>query len=481
MFRQKIPPSVGQRLIRGLFKGWLRFSCRIGVFDICFPDAEQLRELRGTVLAPNHPSLIDAVILLSIVPRTVCIMRANLIQSPFLGGRRGWPVSFPTTRGPRSSGRAWRKLEAGENLLIFPEGTRTGAQAINPFKNGFALIAKKAGASIQTVFIEREGRYLSKGVSLFARSQLPIRFRLHLGELFSPDPEKPPSSSPRALNFIFASTWKTRARTSAFSSPLESLASTGSGSHLVVLPSYNSGPLLAQTARAVLEHWKPVWIVLDGSTDSSVAEAHDLSRQHAALRLFTLNRNHGKGDATLVAMRAALEAGYSHALVVDADGQHPADRIGSFMQISSNHPEAMVLGVPVFGPDAPPERVKGRRIGNWFANLETLWGGVHDSLFGFRLYPLKPAVRIMESIRTARRFDFDTELVVRLFWAGVRPINQPVPVHYPPRVAGGVTHFKYLRDNLLLAGTHTRLCLLMLLRLWPVWKLRKRWRHDTLC
>ena len=122
----------------------------------------------------------------------------------------------------------------------------------------------------------------------------------------------------------------------------------------------------------------------------------------------------------------------------------------------------MVLGVPVFGPDAPPERVKGRRIGNWFANLETLWGGVHDSLFGFRVYPLKPAVRIMESIRTARRFDFDTELVVRLFWAGVRPINQPVPVHYPPRVAGGVTHFKYLRDNLLLAGTHTRLCLLML-------------------
>jgi glycosyltransferase involved in cell wall biosynthesis len=257
--------------------------------------------------------------------------------------------------------------------------------------------------------------------------------------------------------------------------------SPGNGSHLVILPSYNSGPLLAETARAALEYWKPVWIVLDGSTDSSVAEAHDLLRQHADLRLFTLHRNHGKGAATLVAMRAALEAGYSHALVVDADGQHPADRIGPFMQISSNHPEAMVLGVPVFGPDAPPERVKGRRIGNWFASLETLWGGVHDSLFGFRLYPLKPAVRIMESIRTARRFDFDTELVVRLFWAGVRPINQPVPVHYPPRVAGGVTHFKYLRDNLLLAGTHTRLCLLMLLRFWPVWKLRKRWRQDTWC
>ena len=116
----------------------------------------------------------------------------------------------------------------------------------------------------------------------------------------------------------------------------------------------------------MLQYWQPVWIVLDGSTDSSVAEAHDLSLRHTNLRLFTLSRNHGKGEATLVAMRAALEAGYSHALVVDADGQHPADRIGSFMEVSTSQPEAMVLGVPVFGPDAPPERVKGRRIGNWF-------------------------------------------------------------------------------------------------------------------
>jgi hypothetical protein len=165
---------------------------------------------------------------------------------------------------------------------------------------------------------------------------------------------------------------------------------------------------------------------------------------------------------------------------MDADGQHSADYVVRFMETSTEHPEAMILGVPIFGPDAPSERVKGRRVGNWFANLETLWGGVRDSLFGFRVYPLAPAVRIMESIKTARRFDFDTELAVRLFWAGVRPINQLVPVHYPPHELGGVSHFKYLRDNLLLAGTHTRLCLLMLTRLWSVWRLRQQWKHDTL-
>ncbi len=87
----------------------------------------------------------------------------------------------------------------------------------------------------------------------------------------------------------------------------------------------------------------------------------------------------------------------------------------------------MLLGEPVFGPDAPAERVKGRRVGNWWTNLATLWGGLHDSLFGFRVYPIRESVEILESIRTARRFDFDTELAVRLYWRGVRRSTFPCP------------------------------------------------------
>jgi 1-acyl-sn-glycerol-3-phosphate acyltransferase len=184
----KIPSAAGQRLIRELFSAWLRFSCKIGVFEISFPEAEQLRGLRGTVLAPNHPSLLDAVILLSIVPRTVCIMRASLIQSPVFGGAASLAGFVPNDKGSALIRHGVEKLKSGKNLLIFPEGTRTVAKAVNPFKKGFALIAIRADASIQTVFIEREGRYLSKGVSLFARSLLPIRFRLHLGELVKAEP-----------------------------------------------------------------------------------------------------------------------------------------------------------------------------------------------------------------------------------------------------------------------------------------------------
>ena len=244
---------------------------------------------------------------------------------------------------------------------------------------------------------------------------------------------------------------------------------------LVILPSYNSGPQLARTVRAVLEVWSPVWVVLDGSTDGSGNELAELARGNDGVRVLTLPENQGKGGATLVAMREALRAGFDHAVVMDADGQHPAGAVTEFMALSQKHPGAMILGVPVFGPEAPPERVQGRKVGNGLAEWETLGGGIRDSLFGFRLYPLAPAVRILEAIRTARRFDFDTELAVRLFWDGVQPINRPVPVFYPPRENGGVTHFRYLRDNLLLAGTHVRLCLLLLPRLWRVWKLRQKW------
>ncbi|MGH8046886.1 MAG: glycosyltransferase family 2 protein [Chthoniobacterales bacterium] len=237
-----------------------------------------------------------------------------------------------------------------------------------------------------------------------------------------------------------------------------------SRTHIVLLPSYNSGPMLARVAEAVAERWLPVWIVIDASTDDSAATLGPLLAKNPHVRRMVLPVNSGKGGAVLAGMREAAAEGFTHALVMDADGQHSVDAVGPFLSRSLAEPDAMILGEPIFGPDAPLERVKGRRIGNWWANLATLWGGIHDSLFGFRVYPIAASVEILESIRTARRFDFDTELAVRLYWRGVRPINIPVPVIYPPDEEGGTTHFRYLRDNLLLIGTHTRLFFGMLAR-----------------
>ena len=231
---------------------------------------------------------------------------------------------------------------------------------------------------------------------------------------------------------------------------------------LVLMPSYNSGPQLAATIHKASAQWEHVWVCVDGSTDGSdiLAEA----RAPAGTRFLRMTRNVGKGGAFLASLRIALNDGFSHVLLMDSDGQHPAGMIRRYMALSKSYPKACICGVPKFGPDAPRERVKGRLVGNFFATLETLGTGAEDSLFGFRLYPIVPALRIMESIRSGRRFDFDTVLAVRLAWAGVSFINVSTPVSYPKRAEGGVTHFKYFRDNLLLIAAHTRLLLEM-----PFW------------
>jgi hypothetical protein len=249
---------------------------------------------------------------------------------------------------------------------------------------------------------------------------------------------------------------------------------TPSPTHLVIIPSYNTGAKLAETVTQALMHWQPVWVVLDGSTDDSAASLAKIATLKNDLRVFSLDRNSGKGAAVLHALVAAREEGFTHALVFDADGQHSAADISRFMQVSQKNPDAMILGVPQFAHDAPASRRHGRLVGNWWANLETFWGGVEDSLFGFRVYPVQESIRILQSTRGARRFDFDTELTVRLFWAGVPPINLATPVQYFKSADGGTSHFHYLRDNLLLIRRHTLLVLEMLPRIKRIWKLRQR-------
>jgi len=229
----------------------------------------------------------------------------------------------------------------------------------------------------------------------------------------------------------------------------------------VIVPSYNSGRHLLPTVRAALRQWSPVWVVVDGSDDGSDDDLAALAAREPGLRVLRRRANGGKGAAVLDGLRLALREGYRHALVMDADGQHPAERIPEFFGLARacGRDRTLVLGLPRFAADAPRERVYGRRVGNAFARLATLGGAgvIGDSLFGFRVYPVAATVALMERIRTARRYDFDTEVAVRLCWEGFATVNVPVPVRYPSRREGGVSHFRYLRDNWLLIRTHARL------------------------
>jgi glycosyltransferase involved in cell wall biosynthesis len=240
---------------------------------------------------------------------------------------------------------------------------------------------------------------------------------------------------------------------------------TLSTSHLVLIPSYNPGAQVYATVRAAREQWQPVWVVVDGSSDGTADGLQEMAASDPGLRVLVLPENGGKGAAVLYGLDHAAAEGYTHALTMDSDGQHPAGLIPAFMAASQQHPAAMILGKPVFDADAPALRVQGRKISNGWANLETLWAGIGDSLYGFRVYPIEPLRQVMRGQRWMRRFDFDPEAVVRLCWRGVRPVNLPAPVKYLAACEGGVSHFNYLRDNTLLTWMHLRLLLGFVLRL----------------
>ncbi len=183
------------------------------------------------------------------------------------------------------------------------------------------------------------------------------------------------------------------------------------------------------------------------------------------LHVLVLPRNQGKGAAILHGLREAHAHGFTHVVTVDADGQHSADHIETLVELSHAHPEAMVLGVPVFDASAPTERIVGHRIAKFWSDLVTLWSGVGNSLFGFRVYPIAPLLRTFAETRWMRRFDFESEAAIRLSWRGVPVVNVPTPVRYFRREDGGVSHFNYLRDNILLAFMYARLLAALPLRL----------------
>jgi glycosyltransferase involved in cell wall biosynthesis len=235
--------------------------------------------------------------------------------------------------------------------------------------------------------------------------------------------------------------------------------------HLVLIPSYNSGPKLVETVREARRFWAPVWVVIDGSTDGSDRALGRLAAGDPDIRVLTLAANQGKGAAILHGIRAAEAAGFTHALTMDADGQHPAALIPDFIAASRANPKGLILGRPIFDQTAPRIRVLGRKLSNWWTDVETLWAGSFDSLFGFRVYPIAALRQVMEAHRWMRRFDFDAEAAVRLCWSGFTPISLPAPVRYFTPAEGGVSHFRYGRDNILLTWMHGRLLAGFLVRL----------------
>ncbi len=226
----------------------------------------------------------------------------------------------------------------------------------------------------------------------------------------------------------------------------------------VLIPSYNTGPILEKTVKEVLAQTEyPICVVVDGSTDESDKAVSDLAVSESRLQIVFKRKNEGKGAAVRTGLLKSRAHGFTHVLVMDADGQHPAHEINRFLGYASRYPDAMILGQPIFESDVPWERLYGRKLSVWLVFFEVGGGSIGDPLYGFRVYPIDPLLIVMSKPGRSERYDFDPEVAVRLRWMGIRSIKLDAPVRYVCRESGGVSHFHYFRDNLRFVCLHAKL------------------------
>lgn len=231
---------------------------------------------------------------------------------------------------------------------------------------------------------------------------------------------------------------------------------------VVVIPVYDHEHAIGAVVQAVLRQGLPCILVDDGSSASCARVLQDIAAAHAdRVTLLVHAVNQGKGGAVITGMRHAAAAGYSHALQIDADGQHDCDDIGRFVAASQETPGAVINGKPIYDESVPKGRLYARYLTHVWVWINTLSLDISDSMCGFRLYPLAPTVQLMSSAHIGRRMDFDTEILVRLYWRGLQVRNLPTRVRYP---TDGVSHFRVWLDNALISRMHARLFAGMLVR-----------------
>lgn len=241
----------------------------------------------------------------------------------------------------------------------------------------------------------------------------------------------------------------------------------------IVVPVYNHTACLAWLVDQLREISLPSILVNDGSNEPCTRELRQLRDANAWISLIERPANGGKGAAVKCGLRAAHNQGYTHALQVDADGQHDLGDIPGMLALAEANPSAVVIGTPEFG-NVPRLRFYARYLTHLWVWINTLSLEIRDSMCGFRVYPLLATCRLLERSHIGNRMEFDSEILVRLHWAGTRVVQMRTRVDYP---RDGVSHFRLVRDNLLISWAHTRLFFGMLIRL-PL-LLQRKWHSHV--
>lgn len=233
-----------------------------------------------------------------------------------------------------------------------------------------------------------------------------------------------------------------------------------------VIPSYRHVAALPTLTAALLSHCEAVIIVDDGNAEPERLAIAALNAPDAGIRVLRHDENGGKGAALLTGFREAAALGFTHALQIDADGQHDVGDLPRFIEAARANPKALICGQAMYDASVPKSRKFGRYITHFWVWIETASFDIADSMCGYRIYPLAPVSAIIARADIGKRMDFDTEIAVNMHWRGVPVINMPTKVIYP---AGNVSNFAMLADNVSISLMHTRLVLQAPFRL--LWKL----------
>ncbi len=244
----------------------------------------------------------------------------------------------------------------------------------------------------------------------------------------------------------------------------------------LLIPVYNHGTLIEATWERVRQFALPCLMVDDGSEPATAAILDRLAVREPLITLLRLPTNSGKGVASLYGIAEARRLGYTHALQMDADGQHNADDIPALLAMAKQEPEALISGAPQYGSDIPAARLYGRYITHVWVWIETLSFDIVDSMCGFRVYPVAATHALAQRVAIGKRMTFDTDIMVRLYWEGTPVRFLPTRVVYPEN---GISHFRAGRDNLQISGMHTRLVCGMLLRLPDLLRRKNTVSHEV--
>ena len=238
------------------------------------------------------------------------------------------------------------------------------------------------------------------------------------------------------------------------------LRSQGTFRPVVLIPTYDNPATVGAVVREVRKHIDDVLVVDDGSGEVGRQAVVELAEESLA-QVVRRPENGGKGAAVKTGFAKAAELGFSHAIQVDADGQHDVGDLPRFLEVARESPEALVLGSPIFDHTQPWGRAFGRKISQFWVNVETGGRVIDDPQCGFRVYPLEAALRARAR---GNRMQFDQELPVRMIWQGVPVVNLPTRVRYLSEAEGGVSHFQMFRDNVRISAMHTELFLTVVAR-----------------